>query len=70
MTADPNALRGLFVRMTLVCSALALAAALFAVAYFAFGVGWAIWGFVGFIAAAFVAQLWFVRGFARAGKGN
>jgi hypothetical protein len=29
-------------------------------------VAWAIWGFVGFLAAAFVLQMWFVRGFARA----
>jgi multidrug transporter EmrE-like cation transporter len=70
MTDNLTELRARFIRMTLVSTALAFVAAGFAVAHFRFGVGWALWAFVGFIAAAFGAQIWFVRGFGRGGKGS
>jgi hypothetical protein len=70
MTDDLSGLKQRFVTMMVADLILMAVAAVFAVAYFAKGVEWAIWGFVGFLAAAFVAQMWFVRGFARAKKGN
>jgi hypothetical protein len=63
-------MKRLFVRMAVVDGVLMLAAVAFAVAYFANGVGWALYGFVGFVAAAFAVQLWFMRGIMRAKKGN
>lgn len=67
---DIAGLKQRFMKMMVADLALMAIAAGFAVAYFAKGVDWAIWGFVGFLAAAFVAQMWFVRGFARAKKGS
>ena len=57
-----------FVLMAAVSFGMMLAAAGFAVAHFVFGLGWAVWGFVGFLAAGFVAQLWFIRGLIRTNK--
>jgi len=70
MTDDLSGMKRRFVTMMVADLVLMAVAAAFAVAYFAKGVDWAIWGFVGFLAAAFVAQMWFVRGFARAKKGS
>jgi len=70
MTDDIAGMKQRFVQMMVADLVLMVIAAGFAVAYFAKGVDWAIWGFVGFLGAAFAAQLWFVRGFARAKKGN
>jgi membrane protein YdbS with pleckstrin-like domain len=70
MTDDLSGMKQRFVTMMVADLVLMAVAAAFAVAYFAKGVDWAIWGFVGFLAAAFVAQMWFVRGFARAKKGS
>ena len=58
------------IRQRLVCMAvldtLCLAVAVsFAIAHFLYGVGWALWGFIGFLGAAFAVQVWFVRGVAR-----
>jgi hypothetical protein len=70
VTSDPAQLKQRFVQMMIADLVLMLVAVGFAVAHFVYGVGWALWAFVGFIAAAFGAQLWFVRGFARTGKGS
>ena len=59
-----------FMRMIVADVVFMTVAMIFAVAYFAKDVEWAIWGFLGFLVAAFVAQMWFVRGFARAKKGS
>jgi O-antigen/teichoic acid export membrane protein len=69
MSLDITGMKQRFRQMAIGCSALMLVAVGFAVAHFAYGVGWAIWGFVGFLAAAFGLQLWFVRGVARTKKG-
>lgn len=70
MTADIATLKQRFIRMTVISTSLILAAVGFAVAHFVYGVGWALWGFVGFLALGFGAQMWFVHGFGRAKKGN
>jgi hypothetical protein len=59
-----------FVLMLIGDVALLIVAACCAVAYFVGGVGWALWGFVGFLAAAFGLQLWFIRGLGRQNKGG
>jgi len=70
MSDDIAGLKQRFMKMLVADLVLMAAAMLFAVAYFAKGVDWAIWGFMGFLVAAFAAQMWFVRGFARAKKGS
>jgi O-antigen/teichoic acid export membrane protein len=70
MSDDIAAMKQRFVQMTLSCTALLLVAVAFAVAHFVYGVGWALWGFVGFMAVSFALQVWFVRGFARTKKGG
>jgi len=70
MIDDIAGLKQRFVRMIVADVAFMTIAMIFAVAYFAKDVEWAIWGFLGFLVAAFVAQMWFVRGFARAKKGS
>jgi O-antigen/teichoic acid export membrane protein len=70
MSDDIAGMKQRFIQMTLACTALLLVAVGFAVAHFMYGVGWALWGFVGFIAGSFALQIWFVRGFARTKKGG
>ena len=70
MTDDLTGMKQRFVQMTIGCTALLLVAVACAIAHFVYGVGWALWGFVGFLAASFGLQLWFVRGFARTKKGG
>ena len=70
MSEDLARMKRLFARMALIDGALMVVAAAFAVAYFANGVGWALYGFVAFVAAAFAVQIWFMRGILRAKKGN
>ena len=70
MSDDLAGMKQRFVQMTIGCTALMLVAVAFAVAHFIYGVDWALWGFVGFLAASFVLQIWFVRGFARTKKGG
>jgi len=70
MIDDIAGLKQRFVRMIVADVVFMTVAMIFAVAYFAKDVEWAIWGFLGFLVAAFVAQMWFVRGFARAKKGS
>ena len=70
MTIDAQQQKQRFVRMMLVDLALMLAAGICALARFRYGVGWALYAFAGFIAGAFLMQLWFVRGFARTGRGD
>jgi len=70
MIDDIAGLKQRFVRMIVADVVFMTVAMVFAVAYFAKDVEWAIWGFLGFLVAAFVAQMWFVRGFARAKKGS
>ena len=67
---DIASLKQRFMRMIVADVVFMTVAMIFAVAYFAKDVEWAIWGFLGFLVAAFVAQMWFVRGFARAKKGS
>ena len=59
-----------FIRMAVGDALLLIAAVACAVGYFVYGLAWGLWAFIGLIAAAFALQLWFVRGFARASKGN
>jgi hypothetical protein len=68
--SDVSGLKQRFVIMLVGDAVLMLIAMAFAVAHFLHGVGWAIWGFAGFLAAAFLLQLWFIRGFARSNKGG
>jgi hypothetical protein len=70
MSLDPVLIKQQMTRMTLVSVALTAIAIAFAVAHFAFGVGWALWAFVGFLALGFAAQIWFIGGVIRAGKGS
>jgi|GEM_PF-3250240 peptidoglycan/LPS O-acetylase OafA/YrhL len=70
MIDDIASLKQRFMRMIVADVVFMTVAMIFAVAYFAKDVEWAIWGFLGFLVAAFVAQMWFVRGFARAKKGS
>jgi hypothetical protein len=70
VSEDLARMKQLFLRMALIDGVLMLIAVAFAVAYFANGVGWALYGFVGFVAAAFGAQIWFMRAITRAKKGN
>jgi hypothetical protein len=70
MTPDTERMKRLFLQMALLDAVLMLIAVAFAVAYFGRGVGWALYGFVGFVGAAFAVQLWFVRAITRARKGN
>jgi hypothetical protein len=70
VTADLSHLKRSFIWMAVGDALLLIAAAACAVAYFIHGLGWALWGLLGFIAAAFGLQLWFVRGVARAAKGG
>ena len=70
MTDNFGTLKQRFIAMLIGDSALLAAAVGFAVAYFVYGVGWALWAFVGFLAAAFGLQLWFIRGVGRTGKGD
>jgi hypothetical protein len=65
---DLGHMKARFVQMIVGDTILMLIAVGFAVAHFAYGIGWALWGFVGLLAAAFGLQLWFVRGFARSQK--
>ncbi|HLZ76152.1 hypothetical protein [Phenylobacterium sp.] len=70
MSGDLDLMKQRFVQMILGCTALMLIAVAFAIAHFIYGVGWALWGFVGFMAVSFALQIWFVRGFARTKKGG
>ena len=70
MMDETNGLKQRFVQMAAGCTALMSIAVAFATADFLFGVKWALWGFVGFLTAAFALQIWFVRGFARIKKGG
>jgi hypothetical protein len=65
---DVGHMKTRFVQMMVGDMVLMLVAVGFAVAHFVYGVDWALWGFIGFLAAAFGLQLWFVRGFARTKK--
>jgi hypothetical protein len=70
MTDQLGSLKQRFITMLIGDSALLVAAVVFAVAHFVYGVGWALWAFIAFLVAAFGLQLWFIRGVARAGKGD
>ena len=66
---DVETLKRNFMRMAAVSVGMMLVAAGFAVAHFVYGVSWAVWGFVLFLAGGFVAQMWFIRGVIRTNKG-
>jgi hypothetical protein len=70
VTLDLNQARQRLYVMLALDLVLMLIAVGFAVAHFVYGVGWALWAFFGFVAAAFAVQLWFVRGIGRMGKGE
>jgi multidrug transporter EmrE-like cation transporter len=70
MSLDPVQMKQQMTRVTLVSVALAAIAMAFAVAHFAYGVAWALWGFIGFLVVGFVVQIWFIRGVLRAAKGS
>ena len=67
---DLGRLKNRFIAMLVGDSLLLVAAVGFAFAYFVQNVGWALWAFLAFLAAAFGLQLWFIRGVARTGKGD
>jgi len=68
--SDVQKMKARFSRMLVGDLILILVALGFAIAHFVYGVSWALWGFTGFLAAAFALQVWFVRGFARTKKGG
>ena len=68
--SDVEKMKSRFSQMLVGDLILMFVAAGFAIAHFVYGIGWAIWGVTGFLAAAFGLQLWFVRGFARTKKGG
>jgi Na+-driven multidrug efflux pump len=70
MTQDLSNLKRQLMVMMVVSTALTLVAVGFAVAHFLYGVKWALWGFIGFLAIGFAVQMWFIRGVARTNKGN
>jgi hypothetical protein len=70
MTDNFGSLKQRFIAMLVGDMILLVAAVCFAVAHFVYGVGWALWAFLGFLGGAFGLQLWFIRGFARTGKGD
>jgi hypothetical protein len=70
VSEDVARMKRLFLQMALLDGVLMLVAVAFAVAYFGRGVGWALYGFVGFVGAAFAVQIWFMRAITRARKGN
>ncbi len=70
MSLDPAQMKHAFVRMMVITTVLTLAAVAFAIAYFMYDVSWALWAFLGLLAAGFAVQIWFVRGFARLNKGK
>lgn len=55
--------------MAAVDGAAVLAAIACAVAYFAYGVGWALWPFAAALVVGFLAQIWFIAGLRPADKG-
>ncbi len=70
MTDSLDAMKQRFIAMLVGDLILMAVAGGFAFAYFVQNVGWALWGFVGFLAAAFALQLWFLRGVSRQNKGG
>jgi O-antigen/teichoic acid export membrane protein len=70
MTDSLDAMKQRFIAMLVGDLVLMAIAGGFAFAYFGRDVGWAVWGFVGFLVAAFVLQLWFIRGVSRQNKGG
>jgi hypothetical protein len=46
-----------------------LAAAAFALGYFAYGIDWMLWLFAAALATGFAAQIWFIAGLRRPDKG-
>jgi len=70
MSLDPAQMKQQLTQMTLSNLILTLIAVGFAIAHFAYGIDWALWGFVGFLAMGFAVQIWFIRGFVRARKGS
>jgi hypothetical protein len=67
---DVAGLKQRFIAMVVADTVLLLIAAACAAAHFKYGVGWALWAFLGFLAAAFGVQVWFVSGVGRLGKGS
>ncbi|WP_293904482.1 hypothetical protein [Phenylobacterium sp.] len=70
MSLDPAQMKQRLLRMVAVSLGLTAVAVGFGIAHFAYGVSWALWGFVGFLGLGFAAQIWFIRGLARDSKGN
>ena len=70
MTQDLGAMKQRFMQMTVIGTMITLVAVAFAVAHFIYGVGWALWAFVGLLGLGFAVQLWFVRGIARMSRGK
>jgi hypothetical protein len=70
MTDNFGHLKQRFIAMLVGDLALLAGAGACAFAYFVQNISWALWAFLGFLAAAFGLQLWFIRGVARAGKGD
>ena len=70
MNNDVALLKRRFLQMAVADGLLVLAAAGFAYAYFGAGVSWALYAFVGFLGAAFLVQMWFIRGVTRGKRGG
>ena len=56
-----------FIQFLVVDTAVMFVAVAFAVAHFQFGVAWALYGFIAFVAAAFAVQGWFVMSLRKKG---
>jgi hypothetical protein len=70
VTLDVHQARQRFMIMMAANTVVMLIAVGFAIGHFVYGVDWMLWAFLGFLALGFGVQLWFVRGIARAGKGE
>ena len=70
MSDNLGLLKKRFIAMLVGDAVLLVLAVSFAAAHFVYGVGWALWAFMGFLVAAFGLQLWFIRGVGRSAKGD
>jgi hypothetical protein len=70
MTDNLGSMKQRFFAMVIGDMVLLAAAGACAFLFFVNHVGWALWGFLGLIVAAFGLQLWFIGGVARTGKGD
>ena len=69
MTAALEPIKKRLVVMLAINAVAALAAVGFALGHYVGGVDWMQWAFMAALGAGFAAQIWFIAGFRRAGRG-